>query len=334
VPLEASRSHPPTGVATVPTDLTPAAAPAPGSVLNPVGPEAAQIAGLTWFMIALGGLLWLATVGFLVLALRHRAHRAPRASDRGAKVFIAVWGVIVPIVVLPAVFAYSLIVGVDISRPAPPDALAIEVVGHQFWWEVHYPDADVVTANEIHVPVGRPVRLEMTSADVIHSLWVPPVAGKLDLLPGQTTTMSFQVDQAGTYLGECAEFCGIQHARMQFVLVAQPADEFEEHLLALQQASAAPDTALEEAGQEVFVAAGCGQCHRIEDVSEGTDLAPDLTHLASRDTIAAGMLENTRGNLAGWILDPQSLKSGVRMPPSNLDGEDLQALLAYLESLE
>ena len=312
----------------------PVAAPAPGSVLEPVGPEAAQIAGLTWFMLALGGLLWLATVVFLVLALRHRAHRAPRASDRGAKIFIAVWGVVVPVVVLPGVFAYSLVVGVDISRPAPPDALTIEVVGHQFWWEVHYPDADVVTANEIHVPVGRPVRLELTSEDVIHSLWIPPVAGKTDLLPGRVNLMDFQVDEPGTYLGECAEFCGIQHARMQFVLVAQTEDEFQESLLTMQRGTAEPDTALEEAGRDVFLAAGCGRCHRIEDVSEGAGFAPDLTHLASRETIAAGMLENTRGNLAGWILDPQGLKSGVRMPPNNLDGEELQALLAYLESLE
>ncbi|WP_456599520.1 cytochrome c oxidase subunit II [Blastococcus sp. SYSU DS0616] len=318
----------------MPADLAPVAAPEPGSVLDPVGPEAAQIAGLTWFMIVLGGLLWLATVVFLVLALRHRARREPRAANRGAKAFIAVWGVVVPIVVLPAVFAYSLVVGVDISRPAPPEALTVEVVGHQFWWEVRYPDADVVTANEIHVPVGRPVRLEMTSADVIHSLWIPPVAGKLDLLPGQTNVLSFQVEEAGRYLGECAEFCGIQHARMQFVLVAQDEDEFADHLVALQAGSAEPDGELEEAGREVYLAAGCGQCHRIEDVSEGDDFAPDLTHLASRDTIAAGMLENTRGNLAGWILDPQGLKSGVRMPPNNLSGDDLQALLAYLESLE
>jgi cytochrome c oxidase subunit 2 len=318
----------------VPTELAPVAAPAPDSVLDPVGPEAAQIAGLTWFMIVLGGLLWLATVGFLVLALRHRAHREPRASQHGAKAFIAVWGVVVPVLVLPAVFAYSLVVGVDVSRPPPAGALTIEVVGHQFWWEVHYPDADVVTANQVHVPVGRPVRLEMTSEDVIHSLWVPPVAGKMDLVPGRPTTMSFQVDEAGTYLGKCAEFCGIQHARMQFVLVAQPPQEFEEHLLGLRQASATPETDLEEAGRDVFVSAGCGQCHRVEDVSEGADFAPDLTHLASRDTIAAGLLENTRGNLAGWILDPQALKPGVRMPPNNVDGEDLQALLAYLESLE
>ena len=318
----------------MPADLAPVAAPEPGSVLDPVGPEAAQIAGLTWFMIVLGGLLWLATVVFLVLALRHRARREPRAANRGAKAFIAVWGVVVPIIVLPAVFAYSLAVGVGISRPAPPEALTVEVVGHQFWWEVRYPDADVVTANEIHVPVGRPVRLEMTSADVIHSLWIPPVAGKLDLLPGQTNVLSFQVDEAGRYLGECAEFCGIQHARMQFVLVAQEEDEFADHLVALQAGSAEPDGELEEAGREVYLAAGCGQCHRIEDVSEGDGFAPDLTHLASRDTIAAGMLENTRGNLAGWILDPQGLKSGVRMPPNNLSGDDLQALLAYLESLE
>ncbi|MGY1824917.1 cytochrome c oxidase subunit II [Blastococcus sp. SYSU DS0541] len=318
----------------VPAELAPVAAPEPGSVLDPVGPEAAQIAGLTWFMITLGGLLWLLTVVFLVLALRHRAHREPRASDRGAKSFIAVWGVVVPIVVLPIVFAYSLVVGVDISRPPPPGELTVEVVGHQFWWEVRYPEADVVTANEIHVPVGRPVRLEMTSADVIHSLWIPPVAGKLDLLPGQTNTLSFRVDEPGRYLGECAEFCGIQHARMQFVLVAQPAEEFAEHLRALQATTAEPVGELAEAGREVYLAAGCGQCHRIEDVSEGADFAPDLTHLATRDTIAAGMLENTRGNLAGWILDPQGLKPGVRMPPNNLSGADLQALLAYLESLE
>ena len=308
--------------------------PEPGSVLDPVGPEAAQIAGLTWFMIGLGGLLWLATVGFLVLALlRGRLRRRPRASEKGARAFILVWGVAVPMVALPAVFAYSLAVGVDVARPPPPGELTVEVVGHQFWWEVRYPDTGVVTANEIHVPVGRPVSLEMTSADVIHSLWIPPVTGKLDLLPGAETTLSFQVDEPGTYLGQCAEFCGIQHARMQFVLVAQAPAEFEEHLLALQAGTGIPDDPLEEEGQEVFLAAGCGACHRIAGISEGADFAPDLTHLASRNTIAAGMLENTRGNLAGWILDPQGLKPGVRMPPNNLDGDQLQALLAYLESL-
>ncbi|MDK3257584.1 cytochrome c oxidase subunit II [Blastococcus capsensis] len=317
------------------TEALPVAAPAPGSVLDPVGPDAASIAGLTWFMIVLGGLLWLATVVFLVLALRHRAHRAPRRNTRGAKAFIAVWGVVIPMIVLPAVFAYSLVVGIGISRPAPPEALDIEVVGYQFWWEVRYPDSGVVTANEVHVPVGRPVQLQLTSADVIHSLWVPPVSGKVDLVPGRENTMTFQVDEPGTYLGECAEFCGIQHARMQFVLVALPEEEFQEHLLALRLASGTPDTDLERAGRDVFLAASCGDCHRVEDVSEGgVAPAPDLTHLASRETIAAGMLENNRGNLAGWILDPQGLKPGVRMPPNNLGGDELQALLAYLESLE
>ncbi|WP_166486551.1 cytochrome c oxidase subunit II [Blastococcus saxobsidens] len=319
----------------MPSAAVPLAAPVPGSVLDPVGPVAEQIAGLTWFMIVIGTLLWAATVLFLVLALRHRARRAPRRNTRGAKAFIAGWGVVVPMIVLPAVFAYSLVVGVHISRPAPPQAVDIEVVGYQFWWEVRYPDSGVVTANEVHVPVGRPVRLRLTSADVIHSLWVPPVSGKVDLVPGRENTMTFQVDEPGTYLGECAEFCGIQHARMQFVLVAQPEEEFEEHLRTLQLASSRPDTSLEAAGREVFLAASCGECHRIEDVSGGgVAPAPDLTHLASRDTIAAGMLENTRGNLAGWILDPQGLKPGVRMPPNNLDGDELQALLAYLESLE
>jgi cytochrome c oxidase subunit 2 len=316
------------------SESPPLALPGTGSVLDPVGPEAGQIAGLSWFMIGLGGLLWLATMAFLVLALlRGRLRRRPHASTGVAKTFIVVWGIAVPLVVLPVVFAYSLVVGVNVSRPPPPGELTVEVVGHQFWWEVRYPDADVVTANEVHVPVGRPVRLELTSADVIHSFWVPPVAGKTDLLPGQVNTMSFTVDEPGTYLGVCAEFCGIQHARMQFVLVAQPAEEFEEHLAALQQ-TPVPDTPLEQAGQGVFVAASCGLCHRVDGVTDGAEFAPDLTHLARRETIAAGMLENTRGNLAGWILDPQGLKSGVRMPPTALDGEELQALLAYLESLE
>jgi cytochrome c oxidase subunit 2 len=218
------------------------------------------------------------------------------------------------------------------------DALTIEVVGHQWWWEIRYRDTQahriLTTANEIHVPVGRPVRLRMSSTDVIHSFWVPNLHGKKDLIPGYMSTAWFRADQPGVYRGQCAEFCGHQHAKMGLLVVAQAPEEFHrwyEHQL---KTAPPPADSVQARGQEVFETHSCAMCHTIRGTQAGGRVAPDLTHLASRRTLAAAVLPNNRGHLGGWITDPQRIKPGTRMPPNQIPSEDLQALLSYLQSLK
>jgi cytochrome c oxidase subunit II len=218
------------------------------------------------------------------------------------------------------------------------DGVVIQVTAHQWWWEIVYDDNEPSrvfrTANEIHVPVGRPVVLKLKSDDVIHSFWVPNLHGKKDLVPGHEWTLTFRADEPGVYRGQCAEFCGHQHAKMAFFVVAQEPAEYEKWAEAQRQPAKEPSNDAQKRGQEVFLSSPCIMCHTIEGTLAQARMAPDLTHLASRSTIAAGALPNTRGNLGGWVLDPHSSKPGVAMPPTALSAADLQALLAYLESLQ
>ncbi|MFL5402992.1 MAG: cytochrome c oxidase subunit II [Gemmatimonadales bacterium] len=233
---------------------------------------------------------------------------------------------------------YDVSVGRAITRNPGKAALQIRVTGHQWWWEVQYRDSLpknwVTTANEIHIPVGRPVVFELRSSDVIHSFWPINLSPKRDQIPGDENSLWFQADSAGVYRGQCAEFCGHQHAKMAFLIVAEPPGEFASWLLNQRDTAAAPTDALGQRGKEVFLASSCVMCHAISGTPAGSRIGPDLTHLASRTTIGAGTLANTRGNLAGWILDPQALKPGVKMPPNQFSGSDLTALVAYLETLK
>ncbi|HXW00915.1 MAG TPA: cytochrome c oxidase subunit II, partial [Anaerolineae bacterium] len=214
------------------------------------------------------------------------------------------------------------------------DEVIVEIEGNQWWWEVNYPLQEFTTANEIHIPVGPPVELKVTSIDVIHSFWVPELHGKIDLIPGQTNSFWLQADEPGVYYGECAEFCGIQHAKMALVVVAQPEAEFTAWLEQQQQPAAQITEATLLEGQQIFLGSACISCHTVKGTNATGDLGPDLTHLASRLTLAAGTLENNQNNLAGWIIDPQNIKPGNLMPSTDLSENELQALLAYLESLE
>ncbi len=213
--------------------------------------------------------------------------------------------------------------------------MTIDVEGNQWWWEAAYPGYDEVTANEIHIPAGEPVLVRLASLDVIHSFWVPELAGKLDLVPGQINELWIEAAEPGVYFGQCAEFCGVQHALMAFHVVADPPEEFAAWIAEQQEPAEAPlADSLVERGRDVFLSAGCIQCHTVRGTQATGQLGPDLTHLASRDWIAAGTLENTVGNLEAWISDPQAIKPGAKMPPTELDSEELQALVAYLQSLE
>ena len=296
------------------------------SVLDPRSPHAEAVAELSWLLFAVAGAIYLLVLGLLALAAFRSGRHCLPGGDNG---FLVILGIVMPAVVLLGVMGVTLAVG-DEAEAEP--ALTVEVVGNQFWWEVRY--GDVVTANELHIPVGEPVEVLLTTDDVIHSFWVPQLGGKVDMIPGRDNRTRLLADEPGVYLGECAEFCGIQHARMQLVVVAEPREDFDVWLEGEAEQAAEPTSALAARGREVFLDTSCAACHTIRGVAETGELGPDLTHLASRLTLAAGTLENTKGHLGGWILDPQGLKPGVRMPPTDLDGEQLQALLAYLETLE
>jgi cytochrome c oxidase, subunit II len=241
-------------------------------------------------------------------------------------------------VILLVFLVLSVATGNAYDTISGPKPLRINIKGHQWWWGVEYsdpiPQNYIETANEIHVPVGRPVFFKMTSDDVIHSFWAPNLSGKKDLIPGHETRTWFRADTAGVYRGQCAEFCGHQHAKMAFYIVAEPKADFDKWILAQRQPAPKPADSLRSKGEQIFLNGSCALCHNITGTSASGTVGPDLTHLASRRTIAAGTLPNNRGNLAGWIMDPQSIKPGAKMPPNQIDGPSLQALLAYLGSLK
>jgi cytochrome c oxidase subunit II len=242
------------------------------------------------------------------------------------------------VVTLFVLLVGDFLTGRRIDALGDPDARTIQVTGHQWWWEVRYPDpvpANVVTtANEIHVPVGRPVRFELNATDVIHSFWVPNLHGKTDMIPGHTSYSVVRADREGTFWGQCAEFCGHQHANMRFQVVAEPEERFRDWLAAQRRPAVVPTTPGQKRGHDVFMAGTCANCHAVVGTPAAGRVGPDLTHLASRLRIAAGTLDNTRGNLAGWVTDPHGVKPGVRMPPNPVAPADLHALLDYLESLK
>jgi cytochrome c oxidase subunit 2 len=203
-------------------------------------------------------------------------------------------------------------------------------VGNQWWWEVRYPDEDVVTANELHIPVGVPVTVNLTTDDVIHSFWVPRLTDKMDLIPGRTNALWFQADEPGTYLGECAEYCGLQHAWMQFRVIAVPQEEFGAWLDGQREAATAPQPeSLLQEGQQLFLGSACVYCHTVRGTNASGQFGPDLTHLASRQTLAAGRLENNLGNLTAWIVDPQAIEPGTVMPTLGVTPEEARDMAAY-----
>jgi cytochrome c oxidase subunit II len=309
------------------------------SILSPHTTDASRVAGITWLMFAIAAIV-LIIVTILILMAVGRARRERRVGDiyaddpkRLRNVLLG--GALAPFIVLLAVMALAIGVenaGASMNGQGKMD---IEVIGHQWWWEVRYPNQNFETANEIHIPVGEAVTFHLTSADVIHSFWVPELHGKVDTIPGQTNNLTLQVDQPGVYRGQCAEYCGAQHAHMAFLIIAQSQADFQAWLKDQNQIGVVPKVGtLEQTGQQVFLGAACVYCHNIQGTNASGRIGPDLTHLASRQTIGAGVLPNTPGNLAGWILNSQSIKPGNHMPPMDLNGDQIEALLAYLASLK
>jgi cytochrome c oxidase subunit 2 len=243
-------------------------------------------------------------------------------------------GIIGPTLILVLLLVASGRVGAATAHVEREGELVIDVVGYMFWWEVIYPEEEIVTANELVVPVDRPVRLRLTTDDVIHSFWIPRVHGKIDMIPGHENDLSFVPDQTGRFRGQCAEFCGIAHAQMvQFLDVVEP-DEYEAWVANQQQDAPPPTDPQTVAGQRVFIESGCAACHAVQGTAAVAQVGPDLTHLMSRGSLAAGIVPNTRDNLERLIVDPWGIKPGNPMPPTVLDDDDLEALLDYLEILE
>lgn len=308
--------------------------------MNPAGPQAARIGELGTFLTVISSTVFVIVIGFLLYALWRGSRRAENAAGPEVERRMAAWvagGIGATVIILFAFLIHSLATGRALAAFASGDALTIRVVGHQWWWEVHYEDPVgarfLTTANEIHIPVGRRVRLIGQSRDVIHAFWVPSLHGKIDLIPGYDATTYFRADRAGIYEGTCAEFCGMQHAHMRLRVIAEPPDSFDAWYARQLAPARAPADSVEQKGQEVFLTNSCVLCHRIRGTPAGSTIGPDLTHLASRTTIAAGTLPNRRGHLAGWILDAQKIKPGVKMPPNALESDELHALLHYLETL-
>jgi cytochrome c oxidase subunit 2 len=312
------------------------------STLNGAGPEARALATLGWWLIGLI-LLIIIAMGVLIVwaAVRRRGtlgEHLPIDAD-GGKGWILIGGVALPVVVLGALFFVTLGSLEAIPSRIAEAGIELHVTGKQWWWKIDYvgaePSDQFSIANELHVPTGEKVHVQVTSADVIHSFWVPKLFGKLDAIPGHTNHLVFEAEKPGVYWGECAEYCGVQHANMRLVVVVQAPEDYQAWLDHQREPAVSPDDPQLISGRNAFEQYACALCHRIRGTQARGTVAPDLTHFGSRRTIGAGALPNTRARLQAWIVDSQALKPGINMPKlSVFDGPTLNDLAAYLESLE
>ena len=306
------------------------------SALDPAGPGAAGLHGLFWLFVAVCGVIWLLVVLFAGVAVFRLVQGSPLLSERRAGSIVGICVALTVVIITGfTLVSYAATRGIS---PHEADALVIQVRAYQWRWQVTYPDVQpsrgFISANEIHIPVGQPVRIELSAEDVIHSFWVPNLGGKQDLIPGRENTITLTANKPGTYRGQCAEFCGLQHAHMAFVVTAQSQAEFDAWRKNENAESRAPQSDEERRGRDIMESQACGSCHTVRGTQASGTLGPDLTHVAGRATIAAGMLPTTRGALAAWIADPQTIKPGNNMPLVPLSADDLQAISAYLATLK
>lgn len=313
--------------------------------LDPAGPAARDIDDLWWLMLVLGTAVFVLFIVVLALALRRRNDDVPPGVEvEQSRWWLHGGGVALPAIGVGVVLIATLVVmqgnpetvAADeeaASRASGSQALTVHAVASQFWWEFRYPDHDVVTATELHIPAGEPVQLRIEATDVIHSFWVPELAGKRDALPANTTFLVIEADEPGTYRGQCAEFCGLGHAHMEVLVIAHEREAWEEWVA--DNARPAPEPAGAEArrGQELFLRQ-CAECHTVRGTEADGGRGPDLTHFASRRSIGSGVFANTAENLRSWIHDPGEEKAGATMPPADLPDDDIAAIAAYLRGLE
>jgi cytochrome c oxidase subunit 2 len=323
------------------------------SIFDPAAPPAESIRKLSVLVLVITGLIFLVVEGVLFYAiLRFRRGAAPGTEPPqvyGSKPIEIAWTAAPALIVVVLILVTTRTLWEVIPDPPAPrpgdNALFVTVVGHQWWWEYRYDhyngrELGFITANELHVPasepgekdVKRPVYLRLESADVCHSFWVPRLAGKIDLIPGRTNSLWFQTDRTGLYLGQCAEYCGTQHAGMLLRVLVEPPGDFERWLE--QQKKPAVDDPAARPGKAVFLSLSCVNCHLVRDTSAKGTYGPDLTHLMSRQTLASGMVKNDEANLRQWIRDPQRIKPGCLMPAFQLSDQELELVVQYLRTLE
>lgn len=315
------------------------------NTLDPKGTSAEAIAGLWWLLLAMGAVAFVIFVVGLIIGIRRTPVTSslgefadgPPVSEGTTQASTRRWlvwgGVVLPSVAVVAVIGATIGTMRTLEGDRDDVELVVDVTGHQWWWEVDYGDLDFVTANEIHIPADQTVLLRLHSDDVIHSVWIPELAGKMDLIPGRTNELLIDALAPGRYAGSCAEFCGLQHARMRLTVVAHEPADFERWAEGQRADAPAPQTPEQQAGLAALESSECASCHRIAGTSaDGTD-GPDLTHLMSRDTLAAGTIANDREHLGAWVTEPDQFKEGVLMPPPDLTPSEIEAVVAYLETL-
>ncbi|MGI8704528.1 MAG: cytochrome c oxidase subunit II [Sphingomicrobium sp.] len=307
----------------------------PPPIIDPAGPYAGPISTLTWALLGMAVLVLLIVLTALWFALFGREHHKAKL---GGTAVIWLGGIAFPVVVLSVLLYYGLSLTSTLSGTVRGDEMRVRVTGEMWWWRVAYLDDRrrpiIHDANELHIPVGQPVVLELESADVIHSFWVPRLSGKLDMIPGRRNVQLIQADRPGVYGAQCAEYCGGPHALMGMVVVAHPPAKFEAMMQArLQRRPEAPASPEAAGGGQLFQSAGCAACHRIAGTEANGLAGPDLTYVGTRRTLGAGILPNNRGTMMGWIANSQAIKPANRMPPyTMLSGEEVTALAAYLEA--
>jgi cytochrome c oxidase subunit II len=311
------------------------------SALDPRGPHAEELASLFWIFTGVSTFVWLAVMAVLLVGLARRVPERPDPlaieprSERRRLILVggAVLATLLTVIALTAVSYFSQRQLFAHEIPG----VTIKVTGYQWWWDVRYegdlPDRTFTTANEIYVPVGVPVTVKLAANDVIHSFWVPSLMGKMDLIPGQDNQIQFIASRPGVYRGQCAEFCGWQHAHMAMFVVALPKLEFDAWQVAQRAPAVPPADAERQKGAELFTSKACVMCHTIRGTSAGSRVGPDLTHFGSRRSIASATLPMSRGNIAAWIIDPQGIKPGVNMPNVSIAAEEIDPLVSYLAGL-
>ncbi len=311
------------------------------NMLDPVTPQAAEVTRLWWIFAGTTAVVYVVVMGVVLAAIVRARSRLVEAPDRTRDVTSGLYvkgAVTATVLVLVALLMADLFVVRGLAVPSDPNTVNIKITGHQWWWQAEYQDPDaskvVTTANEIHLPLGKPVRFLLQSADVIHSFWLPNLQGKKDAIPGHPGSFWVRPERTGTYRGQCAEFCGNQHAHMGLVAMVESPADFAKWRDAQLQEAREPSTELERRGREIFLTRTCVMCHTIAGTTAASHVGPPLTHFASRQTFAAGSFPLTAENLAAWIRDPQAMKPGVRMPATPLTGDEISCLVAYLGSLK
>jgi cytochrome c oxidase subunit II len=311
------------------------------SIFSPVSTPAHEINVLAFFTIAITAVIF-AIVGSLLTYAIVRFRQRPGEDDReppqvyGSNPIEFAWTTVPVLIVLVLILTTARTIYVVQAPTRPPGAISVRVVAHQWWWEFHYPDLGIVTANELHVPLSdrqnpTPTFLDLESADVAHSFWVPRLAGKTDVIPNRKNTMWIDPHVAGTYLGQCAEFCGTQHGLMLLRVIVEPRADFDRWVAAQKQPPAVDASVAH--GRQIFESTACVNCHTIQGTAANGRFGPDLTHLMTRETIGSGVAMNTRDHLRVWVDDPNVMKPGALMPAMNLGDKDLDDLVAYLATL-